>query len=202
MVVSHTTFPQEKRRGNNVLTSYLQDFINNAVTANIIPTDSQHRYECESLIVVNSLNLSGNILTTSRAFLMVTLTIIVRLPFKIHLSRISWPQAIYQNLGSSQLLHSSQVPINNMSYIYNIRNATELPLTFLEIQVSHKLCINPKSLIISSKHTFQFRDAYSSPQKDCQSFAYLLASFRIDKTFWLYHIQPFLKKKTSRKQCF
>ena len=40
-VVSHTTFPQENRRGNNVfLTSYLQDFINNAVIANIIPTDS------------------------------------------------------------------------------------------------------------------------------------------------------------------
>ena len=40
LIVSHTTFPQENRRGNNVLTSYLQDFINNAVTANIIPTDS------------------------------------------------------------------------------------------------------------------------------------------------------------------
>ena len=26
------------------------------------------------------------------------------------------------------------------------------------------------------------------------AFAYLLASFRIDKTFWLYHIQPFLTK--------
>ena len=38
-VVSHTTFPQESSR-NNVLTSYLQDFINNAVIANIIPTDS------------------------------------------------------------------------------------------------------------------------------------------------------------------
>ena len=40
LVVSHTTFPQENFRGNNVLTFYLQDFINNAVTANPIPTDS------------------------------------------------------------------------------------------------------------------------------------------------------------------
>ena len=40
LIVSHTTFPQEHRRGNNVLTSYMQDFINNAVTANPIPTDS------------------------------------------------------------------------------------------------------------------------------------------------------------------
>ena len=44
-----------------------------------------------------------------------------------------------------------------------IRNSIVLPLTSLEIQVSHKLCINPKSLIISSKRTFQLRDAYSSP---------------------------------------
>ena len=40
LVVSHTTFPQENRRGNNVLTSYLHDFINNVVTANPIPTAS------------------------------------------------------------------------------------------------------------------------------------------------------------------
>ena len=33
LVVSHTTFPQENHQGNNVLISYLQDFINNAVTA-------------------------------------------------------------------------------------------------------------------------------------------------------------------------
>ena len=45
LVVSHTTFPQGNRRGNNVLTSYVQYFINNAATANIIPTDFQHRYE-------------------------------------------------------------------------------------------------------------------------------------------------------------
>ena len=76
-----------------------------------------------------------------------------------------------------------------------IRNSIVLPLTSLEIQVSHKLCIHPKSLIISSKHTFQLRDAHSSPQKDCWSFAYLLAYFRIDKTFRLYHIQPFLKNR-------
>ena len=44
-----------------------------------------------------------------------------------------------------------------------IRNSIVLPLTSLEIQVSHKLCIHPKSLIIASKHTFQLRDAYSSP---------------------------------------
>ena len=75
-----------------------------------------------------------------------------------------------------------------------IRNVIVLPLTSLEIQVSHELCINPKSLIISSKRSFQLGDAYSNPQKDCWSFAYLLASFRIDKNFWLYHIQHFLKK--------
>ena len=40
LVVSHTTFAQENCRGNNVLTFYLQDFINNAGTANIISTDS------------------------------------------------------------------------------------------------------------------------------------------------------------------
>ena len=41
LVVSHITFPQENCRGNNgYLTFYLQDFINNAVTANTIPTDS------------------------------------------------------------------------------------------------------------------------------------------------------------------
>ena len=44
-----------------------------------------------------------------------------------------------------------------MSSTYNIRNATELPLTSLEIQVSHKLCINPKSLIISSKRIFKLQ---------------------------------------------
>ena len=44
-----------------------------------------------------------------------------------------------------------------------IRNSILLPLTSLEIQVSHKLCINPKSFIISSKRTFQLRDAYTSP---------------------------------------
>src|SRR3954470_15105407 len=32
LVVSHTTFHQEQ--GNNILTSYLQDFMNNAVPAN------------------------------------------------------------------------------------------------------------------------------------------------------------------------
>ena len=40
LVLSHTTFPQGNHRGNDVLTSYLQDFINNTVIANIIPTDS------------------------------------------------------------------------------------------------------------------------------------------------------------------
>ena len=45
VVVSHTTFPQGNRRGNNVLTSYVQYFINNAATTNIILTDFQHRYE-------------------------------------------------------------------------------------------------------------------------------------------------------------
>ena len=40
LIVSHTTFPQENCRGNNVWTSYLQDFINNAVTTNPILTDS------------------------------------------------------------------------------------------------------------------------------------------------------------------
>ena len=89
--------------------------------------------------------------------------------------------------------NSTSFLINNMLTTYIIKNSIVLPLTSLEIQVSHKLCINPKSLIISSKHIFQLRDAYSSPWKDCWSFAYLLASFRIVKTFRLYHIQPFLK---------
>ena len=45
LVVSHTMFAQGNRRGNNVLTSYVQYFINNASTTNIILTDLQHRYE-------------------------------------------------------------------------------------------------------------------------------------------------------------
>src|SRR3954464_2946366 len=79
--------------------------------------------------------------------------------------------------------NSTSFLINNSQQHILVRNSIVLPLTSLEIQVSHKLCINPKSLIISSKHTFQLRDAYSSPPKDCWSFAYLLASFRIDKNF-------------------
>ena len=47
-----------------------------------------------------------------------------------------------------------------------IRNAIVLPLTSLEIQVSHKPCTNPKALIISSKCRFQLRDACTSPLKD------------------------------------
>ena len=43
---------------------HLPDFIN-AANANMIPTDFKHRYEWENLIVVNSLNLSENILTAS-----------------------------------------------------------------------------------------------------------------------------------------
>src|SRR4051812_23403379 len=89
---------------------------------------------------------------------------------------------------------STSFLINNSQQHILVRNSIVLPLTSLEIQVSHKLGINPKSLIISSKRTFQLRDAYSSPYKGCWSFAYLLASFRIVKNFWFYHIQPFLKK--------
>ena len=90
--------------------------------------------------------------------------------------------------------NSTSFPINNMLTTYTHQKFYSAPTHFFGIQVSHKLCINPKSLIISSKRIFQLRDAYSSPYKDCWTFAYLLASFRIDKTFWLYHIQPFLKK--------
>ena len=98
--------------------------------------------------------------------------------------------------------NSTSFLINNMLTTYTHQKSIVHPLTSLEIQVSHKLCINLKSLIISSKRTFQLRDAYSSPSKDCWSFAYLLASFRIDKTFWLYHIQPFLKKTIKETMFF
>ena len=89
---------------------HLPDFINTA-NANMNPTDFKHRYEWENLIVVNSLNLSENILMTSRAFLMVTLTIIIRLPFKIHLH----PTALRPSSSSSKVytLFSYMDPLSN-----------------------------------------------------------------------------------------
>ena len=69
MVVSHTMFAQGNRRGNNVLTSYLQDFINNAVTANIIPTDSLASLRVRKSHHSQLFDHVGNIFATSRAFL-------------------------------------------------------------------------------------------------------------------------------------
>ena len=68
-----------------------------------------------------------------------------------------------------------------------------LPLTSLEIQVSHKLCTNPKSLIIIKAFIPTPRCSLQS-LKGSLELAYLLASLGSTKTFWLYYIQPFLTK--------
>ena len=118
---------------------------------------------------------------------------ILKLSVQVASSRFSFEKLLSNNpLCFPEILHYFRSTICQL-HIF-IRNFIVLPLTSLEIQVSHKLCTNPKTLIIASKRIFQLRDACSSPQKDRQSFAYLLAPFRIDKIFWLYHIQCLLKE--------
>src|SRR3954463_710413 len=95
--------------------------------------------------------------------------------------------------------NSISFPINNMSSTYNIRNAIELPLTFLQIQAS------PKNMYKTICFGHTIKTFIPTPRCLHQSIngslelAHFVSTFRIDKTFWLHHIQLFFKK--SIKEC-
>ena len=89
--------------------------------------------------------------------------------------------------------YSKSFLIINMSTTYTHQNSIVLPLTSLEIQVSHKLCTNPKSLIIIKAYIPTPRCLLQSLE-GLLELCILISIFQINKTFRLYHIQPFLKK--------
>ena len=118
---------------------------------------------------------------------------ILMLNVQVALSRFSFEKLLSNNpLCFPEILHYFRSTICQPHIL--IRNSIVLPLTSLEIQVSHKPCTNPKTLIISSKRIFQLRDACTSPQMDRWSLHILLAPLGLTKTFWLHHIQLFFNK--------
>ena len=77
---------------------------------------------------------------------------ILMLHVQVAQSRSSFEKLISNNpLCFLEILHYFRSTICQPHIL--IRNSILLPLTSLEIQVSHKLCINPIALIITSKRT-------------------------------------------------
>ena len=72
-----------------------------------------------------------------------------------------------------------------------IKKAVVLPLTFLEIHASPQVCIKPYALITLSKHIFQLPRCLHQSIDGSLELAHFVSTFRIDKTFWLHHIQIF-----------
>ena len=78
--------------------------------------------------------------------------------------------------------NSTSFLINNMFTTYTYQKFCSAPTPSLEIQVSHKLCINPKSLIISSKRTFQLQ-MLTPVLRRIAGASIPFSILRIDKTF-------------------
>src|SRR3954464_9316021 len=93
--------------------------------------------------------------------------------------------------------NSISFPISNMSSTYNIRNATELPLT-LNTGFSKSL-YKPKCFDHTIKAFIPTPRCLHQSINGSLELAHFVSSLRIDKTFWLHHIQLFFQK--SIQEC-
>src|SRR4051812_123369 len=94
---------------------------------------------------------------------------------------------------------SISFPINSMSSTYNMRNATELPLTFL-VNAGFSISLHkPKRFDHFIKANVPTPKCLHQPIDRALELAYLVSILRIDKTLRLHHIQFFLKK--AIKEC-
>ena len=89
-------------------------------------------------------------------------------------------------------------PINNISFTYIYQKCCSAPTHFLVNTGFTASMYKLYALINSSKRIFQLRDACTSLDGSLE-LAHLVSTFRIDKTFWLHHIQLFFNK--SIKEC-
>src|SRR3954463_10458022 len=95
--------------------------------------------------------------------------------------------------------NSISFPINSMSSTYNIRNATELLLTFLVNTGFSKSLYKTKCFDHTIKAFIPTLRGLHQSINGSLELAHLVSSIWIDKTFRLHHIQLFFQK--SIQEC-
>ena len=100
----------------------------------------------------------------------------------------------FQTLLYALQNNSTLFPINNMSFTYTYQKCCSAPTHFLvntgfTASLYTTICFDQliKAYIPTPRCLHQSIDGLLE-------LAHFVSTFRIDKTFWLYHIQPFLKK--------